>query len=62
MTPNYMHYDWGSIGEIMSYVVMKCPLNCKETFRTKTVLRHHLQKHHTELEYEKFLKNEKSKT
>lgn len=50
-----MHYNWDSVGKIMSYVIMKCPLKCKETFKTKGVLRRHLQKYHTVSEYEKFL-------
>ena len=55
---NYMHYNWDDVGKIMSYVIMKCPMHeCKHTFKTKAVLRRHLQKHHTVSEYEKFLAN-----
>ena len=59
MSANYMHYNWDDVGKLMSYVVMECPLDCKEKFRTKAVLRDHLKKHHSPLEYEKFLENEK---
>lgn len=46
--------------QILSFVVMECPL-CKEPFRTKTMLRIHLNKHHNLYECEKFLnKNDNS--
>ncbi len=43
---------------ILGFVVRECPL-CKEPFRNKSNLRKHLNREHTEIEAEKFIKKNK---
>jgi uncharacterized C2H2 Zn-finger protein len=50
--------DKGTAALILAYVQTPCPL-CDEKFRTRTILRLHLKKSHTELEAEKYMRKER---
>ncbi len=50
------HYN--NVDQALSFAVVKCPI-CNEPYHFKGALRTHLQREHTKIEVENFLKNQK---
>jgi len=56
----YKQYKWDTVGKVLAYTKMYCPI-CDESFHVKATIRTHLNKEHSKYELEKFLFHDKNK-